>query len=44
MKKNTPPTDESAIHNPIREKQKALFALEKAKKNKRKNRNLYQQE
>ena len=32
MKKNTPPTDESAIHNPIREKQKALLALEKAKK------------
>ena len=36
MKKNTPPTDESAIHNPIREKQKALLALEKAKKNQKK--------
>ena len=36
MKKNTPPTDESAIHNPIRERQKALLALEKAKKNQKK--------
>ena len=32
MKKTSLPTDESAIHNPIREKQKALLALEKAKK------------
>lgn len=32
MKKNSLPTDESAIHNPIREKQKALLALEKAPK------------
>lgn len=36
MKKSTPPTDESAIHNSIREKQKALLALEKAKKNQKK--------
>lgn len=36
MKKTSLPTDESAIHNPIREKQKALLALEKAKKNQKK--------
>ena len=42
MKKNTPPTDESAIHNPIREKQKALLALEKAKKNQKKKPKLIQ--
>ena len=36
MKKSTLPTDESAIHNSIREKQKALLALEKAKKNQKK--------
>lgn len=36
MKKNSLPTDESAIHNPIREKQKALLALEKAKKKQKK--------
>ncbi len=36
MKKASLPTDESAIHNHIREKQKALLALEKAKKNQKK--------